>query len=183
MKSFDQNFNLPEGNCLKGKRVILRHPLFDELKFINELWTDSSTMEAVGGIVQWDMTRLKAWYRERIDPGGFSDCYFLIFKEDLIPIGEVSFHRWNPEQRSADLNIKVLAKHRGNGYGSEALALFLKYFFETVEGELLVDDLYHSNKLGRNLMESLYFIHDPEFQEAYRMTMSRNHYFETLYQA
>jgi RimJ/RimL family protein N-acetyltransferase len=183
MKTFVRNFNLPTGDSVKGNRILLRHPDINDLNFIDDLWTDAETMEAVGGVVCWSMEELENWYKRKIDPGGFSDCYFLIFKSDLIPIGEVSFHRWIPGRKAADLNIKIKANYRRKGYASEAMKLFLGYFFDTVGGNLLVDDLLYENINGRKLMESLNFKHDIEYTDAYRMIMSKENYLWTVNKA
>ena len=53
------------------------------------------------------------------------------------PIGVVGFHAVgygpNPESRAWNIGIGLLPEARGQGYGSEAQALFAAYLFETTE--------------------------------------------------
>lgn len=144
---------------LKGRVVTLKHPGIDEVPYIIELWGDEETMAPVGGPIRWETERILAWYRDRVNPGGRSDCYFLIYNEDQVPVGEVSYHRWNEAEKSAGLNIKVHALHRGKGYAKDALRVFLKYFFETAGGELLEDDFTGppgpDNHIGQKFIRSM----------------------------
>ena len=146
---------------LQGRVVTLKHPGADEIPYIMELWGHEETMAPVGGPIRWEPERMHTWYRDRVDPGGNSDCYFLIYNEDQVPVGEVSYHRWNEAEKSAGLNIKVHAQHRGKGYATDALTVLLKYFFEVAGGELMTDDFTGppgpENLVGQRFIASMGF--------------------------
>ncbi len=161
---------------LSGLRVRLRAPMVEELSFIQTLWNDPETMALVGGPCSMTDEQMRAWYARMVTPGEGTDLYLLIFSEEDEPIGEVSFHRLDRETMQADFNIKVLASQRGKGYGSEAIALMLEYFFVDLGGETMIDDLALDNLVGRRTMEGFGFIHDPAGQVAYRVVMTKAMY-------
>jgi RimJ/RimL family protein N-acetyltransferase len=109
-----------------------------------------------------------------VDPGSSTNCYCLIFNMKDIPVGEISFHHWDAETRSADLNVKILDLHRGNGYGKDALLTFLTFFFEIVGGRLMRDDVAPGNKGGQHLLLSLGFEQDTHVTNVCRLELTAN---------
>ena len=164
---------LTQKDVLRGKSVYLRPPRLDELPFIRRLWADRETMAAVGGTVDWPEARAKKWFARTVHPGTSDNCYCLIFNEQGTPVGEISFHRWRPEEKTAELNIKILARHRRRGYARDALGVFLEYFFGEFGGEVMIDDVAPDNRAGRHLMATMGFRHDTERTAVYRMRMTK----------
>ncbi len=164
---------LTQEDVLRGKCVYLRPPRLDELPFIRSLWADPKTMAAVGGTVDWPLARARKWFAHMVHPGTSDNCYCLIFNEKGTPVGEISFHRWQPEEKTAELNVKILAPHRRRGYARDALGVFLGYFFGQFGGEVMIDDVALDNRAGRHLMAALGFRHDAERTDVYRMRMTK----------
>lgn len=56
---------------------------------------------------------------------------FIICKrEDLTPIGDISYRNWNKRNRSAELGIEIgEIEERGRGYGSDAVNNFIEFMF------------------------------------------------------
>ena len=109
-----------------------------------------------------------------VAPGSPANCYCLIFTSDDVPVGEISFHHWNAETRFADLNVKILNMHRGNGYGRDALQTFLSFFFEIVGGCLMRDDVARGNKGGQHLLLLLGFKQDTRVTNVCRLELTAN---------
>jgi RimJ/RimL family protein N-acetyltransferase len=108
-----------------------------------------------------------------VAPGGPANCYCLIFTQDHTPIGEISFHRWDSKERSAVLNVKVVATQRGHGYAKDAILALLAFFFGRVGGRLMTDDVAVDNLLGQHLLRSLGFDRDDTATDVCRMVMTR----------
>ncbi len=161
---------------LRGERVYIRPPRFEELSFIRALWADPETMAPVGGPHHLSKARAQAWFANMVDPGDATNCYCLIFNQEDIPIGEISFHRWNKHERSAGLNIKVLAIHRGLGYGKDALRTFLAWFFGQTGGRMMTDNVALDNLKGQRLLRSLGFEQDTDISDACMLIMTKQMY-------
>ncbi|MCB2310459.1 GNAT family N-acetyltransferase [Clostridium tagluense] len=58
-----------------------------------------------------------------VDPSDGKNFYCLIYNNDDIPVGEVSFHRFDAEEKKADFNIKIQSKYRSKEYAKEAISL------------------------------------------------------------
>lgn len=144
-------------DTLRGNLVYLRQPKCNEVAFVQALWADPETMAAVGGPYPLPKEKFDSWFAYAVNPGNPTSCYCLIFKQDDTPIGEISFHQWDPKDRSAVLNIKVMAKFRGHGYGADALKTFLGWFFRQAGGLKIIDDVAMENERGRQLLESIGF--------------------------
>lgn len=144
-------------DTLRGEIVYLRAPKRDEVPFVQALWADPETMQAVGGTCHLPTERFDPWFAHMVEPGNPATCYCLILKLDDTPVGEVSFHRWNPWEQSAVLNVKVQARYRGHGYGADALMTFLSWFFGPAGGHKMMDDVALENQNGQRLLRSLGF--------------------------
>jgi len=165
-------------DVLRGANVSLTPPRSDDLAFIRTLWCDAETMEAVGGIVDLSQEKAEKWFADKVDPGGPDNCYCLILNEHAEPVGEVSFHRYDPIKRSAGLNIKVLARHRGRGYGKDALVTFLAFFFGPVGGQLMTDNAGLDNRLAQRLLLSSGFEIDDSFKDVCLMVLTKDMFVE-----
>jgi RimJ/RimL family protein N-acetyltransferase len=161
------------GDLLKGRHVYLRPPRQSELQFIRKLWTDPDTMAPVGGTVKFSDEKATRWFTRMVDPGNPADCYCLVFNEEDEPVGEVSFHRWNPENKTAGLNIKVLACHRGKGYAKDALHTFLTYFFGPFGGLIMTDDVGLHNHAGQRFLSRFGFQNDSSRKDVCMMRMTK----------
>lgn len=161
---------------MRGEKVYLRAPRIDELSFVRRLWADPETMAPVGGTVDLPEPKAREWFSRMVDPGSPANCYCLIFNQEHMPVGEISFHQWNPDQRSARLNVKVLASSRGKGYARDALRAFLARFFGRIGGRLMTDDVALDNHPGQWLLSSLGFHRDGSVSDVCRMVMTRAAY-------
>jgi RimJ/RimL family protein N-acetyltransferase len=133
-------------------------------------------MASVGGPLDFPEPKAREWFARMVDPGGPANCYCLIFTQDDTPIGEISFHRWDPKERSAGLNVKVLATHRGHGYARDALLTFLALFFGRVGGRMMTDDVAVDNQPGQHLLCSLGFDRDDGVADVCKMVMTKQMY-------
>ncbi len=165
---------------LQGKKVQLRPPRPEEMKFIRWLWSDPETMSPVGNA--FDLTDQEAheWFLRSINPGSAEDCYLLIFTKQGQPVGEISFHHLHRPSMTADLNLKIAHKERRKGYAKEAILLFLNYFFNGLKGRVLVDYVALDNIAGQQTLFSFGFEHDPKVKDVFRLLMTRERY-NTLY--
>ncbi|MBC8367782.1 GNAT family N-acetyltransferase [bacterium] len=148
------------------------------MAYVQWLWNDSATMEAVGGTHKLCNDAARRWFAKVVDPGGPSHCYFLIYDADDKPIGEVSSHRMDLQTRVAEFNIKVQASHRGRGYGSEALRVFFKHYFLVLEARGIDDPLALENLQGRKILEDFGFVQDLSVKDAHMMRLSRERYLD-----
>ena len=95
MKKDTHYLNLVHDTTLYGANVYLRLPRSDEISFIRILWADPETMKPVGGPVIMSDTQAEQWFNQMVKPGNPPNCYCLIFTSDDVPVGEISFHRWD----------------------------------------------------------------------------------------
>ncbi len=160
----------------KGKLAYIRQPKLDEFKYIAELWADYETMKDVGGNIVFEQSRWNSWYEKMIEPGDGKNFYCLIFNRNNKPVGEVSFHRYNRETGSAELNIKVQHEHRSKGYGKEAVLMLLDYFYNEFGGEEIRDAIAINNKNGQNMLMQMGFEHNFSDNEVFMVKMTKEKY-------
>lgn len=160
---------------IRGEIVSIRPPKFEELSFVRRLWANPETMAPVGGTHKLPESEEISFYERMVDPGDSTNCYCLIFR-DNVPVGEISFHRWDQHERSAELNIKVHAVHRGKGYGSDALRTFLDWFFRPAGGNRITDNVALANRCGQNLLRSVGFQQDTGFSDTCMLVLTRQRY-------
>ena len=162
---------LPVGHALSTGAVRLEVPGVSDLGFIRHLWADRETMEPVGG--PWNLSPEAAsdWYGRWVAPGSADRAYWLV-KSGGVPVGEISFRGYDARERVADLNLKIAAWARGQGYGRLALRGFLRFFFRDLAGASLVDDVALENAAGQALLLSEGFERDPSAMDVCRLVLS-----------
>lgn len=150
--------------AIKGKKVLLRKPSFEELDYVKWLWADEETMKATGGPILLKEEEKKRWYEIMVSPSNGKHFYCLIFNEENKPVGEVSFHQYDKIAKTAEFNIKIAYDQRGKGYASEAAKLMLDYYFNVWNGEIMRDSIAASNTLGQKALLHLGFekVHSTE---------------------
>lgn len=154
----------------RGNLVYIKQPNFDELDYVAKLWLDEETMVDVGGVVAFPAEKRETWYRRMVNPTDGKNFYCLIYTLDGIPVGEVSFHRFDEEEKKADFNIKIQSKYRGKGYGKEAIGLILSYYFYDFGGQVIYDDVI--NEKGQRALNSFGFeiVSKTDNEVLYKMT-------------
>jgi RimJ/RimL family protein N-acetyltransferase len=166
---------------IEGQRATLLTPALDDLDHLRKLWADPDTMQAVGGPLMVDEAKALRWYAQMVDPGSETDRYFLIVDQDTnAPVGEASFHRYDPTTKTAELNIKIEAGKRYRGHGPEALRLLLGYFFGAFGGEVMLDPIALENRNGQQAISRFGFEHDPSRTDVYLLRMTKQR-FHSLY--
>ncbi len=165
---------------LQGRKIQLRPPRPEEMKFVRWLWSDPDTMRPVGGAFDLTDQQAHEWFTRKINPGKPEDCYLLILTNEGQPVGEISFHRLHRPSMTAELNLKIAHKERRKGYAKEAMLLFLDYFFNSLKGRVLVDDVALDNKAGQQALLSFGFEHDPKVKDVFGLLMTAERY-NTLY--
>lgn len=124
-----------------GKNVYIKQPEFKELEFVSKLWSDSDTMNEIGGTFNFPKEKWSNFYKKMIYPTDGKNFYCLIYRNDNVPVGEVSFHGYDSITKVARFNVKILKKYRDNGYGEEGIRLLLEYYFFEFCGAIVIDSV------------------------------------------
>ncbi|MBU4485899.1 MAG: GNAT family N-acetyltransferase [Candidatus Delongbacteria bacterium] len=136
--------------------IEFRIPSLSDYENVRSIWEDEKTMADVGGIVPIDDTGFTKWFDYMFANSKDRNCYFLIFYEGSCA-GEVSFHRFDPEKKIAELNIKVKYEFRSKGIGRKALDHIFSVFFNEWNGLELYDTLWKENPAGIKALKAYGF--------------------------
>jgi len=128
-------------------KIEFRIPSISDYENVKSIWEDERTMADVGGVFPIDETDYLKWFDRMFVSGKNKNCYYLIFFDDACA-GEVSFHRFDPVERTAELNIKVKHEYRRKGIGKKALDHILTVFFKEWYGIEMFDTLRKENTNG-----------------------------------
>jgi len=134
---------------LSGNHIQLIRPSLNDWQQVKAIWEDPATMKEVGGIHPLPKDRYEQWFQRMLIDGKEEHDYYLIYEiKDNQCVGEVSFHCYNHETKTAMFNIKVKHAHRGNGYATEAMDLIFDYYFNVWQGEIMEDSIALNNTVG-----------------------------------
>lgn len=164
--------------CLKD--VCIRKPVLEELNFILSMWADPITMKDVGGPVYLTQETGERWFEQMIHPGNSESLYCLILVEGVTPVGEIGYQQYNPDEKSAELNVKIHHPYLGRGYGHTALRMFLDYFFNVFGGEKVIDNIPKDNFECLEMMERMGFIPVKETDLHIQFQLIKHHYNQNL---
>jgi len=162
------------------KKTYLKIPTWSDMIYIRKLWSDPETMAPVGGTIILTDEQAQRWFERMVAPGNPRDYYRLICVNENQPVGEISFHRWKPDIKAADFNIKIHHKNRGQGYARKAMISFFKYYFNEFGGSILNDGIGKDNILGQRALSGFGFEHDPSVKDVYMLFLTSER-FNTLY--
>lgn len=109
----------------------------------------------VGGIIEFVPERHQSWYERMVKPGDGCNVYCLVYNENQRPVGEISFHCYDENEKSASFNIKIQARYRGKGYAKATMDLMLDYYFNEFGGEVMIDEVI--NERGIRVLMSYGF--------------------------
>lgn len=157
-----------------GKLVYIKQPEYEELFFTSKLWKDEETMKDIGGIYNFTKNKWESFYKKMIYPTDGRNFYCLIYTTDDKPVGEVSFHGYDPTTKIARSNIKIHHKHRNKGYGEEAMRLMLEYYFYDFEGEMILDKV--KNNYSKNFASKLGFQESGIYQNESTFKLSKKNF-------
>ncbi|WP_281178135.1 GNAT family N-acetyltransferase [Alicyclobacillus acidiphilus] len=148
---------------------MLKSPTWDEVvNYVRYLWSDEDTMRDVGGIHPMDEEQAVRWFSAWIEPGQPDRRYFLVMRQpDNLPVGEACFHSYDRITGVARYSMNIEAKHRGHGYGTAAMKLLLRYFFNEFGGREMIDDIAPDNKRAQELFVRFGFEHDLSLAQTY----------------
>lgn len=150
-------------DLITGKFLFLKEPKLNDYEKIKNIWEDEDTMKDVGGVILLPEDKYIEWHENMIIKGKDRNRYFLIIdKESSNCLGEISFHRYNINTKTADLNIKILKRFRGQGKAKESLDLLLDFYFNTFKGLIIQDHIGINNINGLNVLINY------GFEEKYR---------------
>ena len=79
----------------------------------------------------------------------------MVYNENQRPVGEISFHCYDENEKSASFNIKIQARYRGKGYAKATMDLMLDYYFNEFGGEVMIDEVI--NERGIRVLMSYGF--------------------------
>lgn len=163
----NEEFNLYRRS---GKEIYIKAPEFKELTFVEELWSDRKNMGEFGKEYYFPKSKWESFYEKMIYPGDGKNFYCLVYNNENKPIGEVSFHGYNPVTKVARINVKIHYNYRQKGYGVESLRLLLEYYFLEFGGKAIIDTVKSSE--GKSLLRKLGFEEISSFknQTTYKLT-------------
>jgi RimJ/RimL family protein N-acetyltransferase len=166
---------------IRGEQVILRTPTAADLPYIRRLWADPESMREVGGPIELGEERARRWFERMVDPGSDRDRYFLIIDQKSgEAVGEVGFHRYDPDERSAEFNIKIEGRRRFGGHGFEAARLLLDYYFNQWGGGTMIDPVAPANISGQRALARFGFARAGATEDAVIFKLERER-FNQLY--
>ncbi len=160
-----------------GSVIKLVAPTKGDWQLVKVIWEDPETMEDVGGIQPLSEKRYYQWYQKMFVLDKDKNKYFLILHEDTNQcIGEVSFHKYDKEEKKARLNIKIKSNCRNYGFGKQALDLLLHYYFNEFNGVIMEDIIDIKNQNGYRMLKKYGFKEIRRDKEEILLEMRKDEY-------
>lgn len=93
--------------------------------------------------------------------------FMICKKEDMKPIGDISYRNWNSRNRSAEFGIEIGdIDERSKGYGGDALVPFIDFMFRHLNLNRIELTTLSDNKKAQNLYKKLGFQQSGIMREA-----------------
>lgn len=149
----------PDKNFWQGQRIRLRGIEPEDAETFHRWNFDSETARLVDFV--WPPTSLvgtRAW-AQRMATQEFKDdiMHSAIEDQQANLVGIINSHSTNRRTGAFGYGIAIGEEYRGRGYGSEAVILLLRYFFEELRYQKATVTVYACNPASIALHEKLGF--------------------------
>ena len=149
---------------IEGPNVQLRYLTSADARAMFESLSDEESMRLTGTQDSYSFEQVEA-HCQRIETADDRVDFGILVKDRLI--GEVVLNHIDRINRSASLRTAIWYQEMRNcGYGSEALALSLRYGFDTLKLNRVELEVYAFNPRARHVYENLGFILEGVRREA-----------------
>lgn len=135
---------------LRGRKVMLRPPHKEtDLAFFQRWINDPQVRHFLKTRQPLSMAAEERWFDGLADR---EDVLLTICLRDGQPIGITGFHKINSIDRTAVTGTWIATPHQGQGFGTEAKLLLLKYGFDTLNLRKIVSSAIAFNRgsIGHN---------------------------------
>lgn len=156
-----------------GQKVIIRPMELGDEEYLCKWWSSGEVMSHATfkyGILQTKDTIRKKIEKD-IEVQDFipqSKRFIICRKEDLAPIGEMSYSSWDKRNQKCEFGIKICeTQEQGKGYGYDALYYFIDYMFSYLNLNKIELTTMIDNKRAHNFYEKLGFIRIGVIRDAF----------------
>jgi RimJ/RimL family protein N-acetyltransferase len=177
---------------MESKHLLLKKTCFDDLKYFAKWETEKQVTDflSINEDRSYEEIVRESILREN-DPSKMQ--FTILYKEENIPIGRLYISRIDPDTDSLDITRIYIAdeKHRGKGFGEEAMKLILEYCFMNLHTERVTLDHYTGNIAASSLYLKLGFQYEGvarnackkngKYYDVHIMSMIRAEYFEKVH--
>lgn len=160
------------------KSIYIKQPMLNELDYVQRLWADELTTKEIGGPFILNDEDKEKFYNKMVNSPDNTAFYCVIYNLKDEPVGEVSFSRYDERTKTANFNIKIEYKHRGNGYSKEAMDLLLDYYFNEFGGLIMSDDIAIANLKAQQIFIKYGFEHVFSNEEVFLVRLTKNKFNE-----
>lgn len=163
-------------NYLKidGDLVYIKEPTFQELDYVDELWSDIKTTGKIGG--PFRLKDKKQFFETMIYPGNGLNKYFLIYDKEDNKVGEISFRKDEEHSKKAMFNVKIKWEYRGKRYAKAAMDLILDYYFNQYGGEIMEDNIAIENINAQKIFLTYGFEHVTTNEEEFLVRLTKDNF-------
>ena len=157
---------------IEGNRVFIRQLETDDEELIHKWRNDSKGNHYCGFLYGFLLSKeaFRLELKEQIENNELfpvEKTFIICKKEDLEPIGDISYRNWNKRNRSVEFGIEIgEINERGKGYGFDALYHFLDFLFRFLNVNRVELSTLADNKNAQKLYEKLGFKQIGLFRES-----------------
>ncbi|SFL59310.1 Protein N-acetyltransferase, RimJ/RimL family [Halogranum rubrum] len=146
---------------VEGERVSLRPVERDDAAFMQRSTTDPDIRIPLGSTSPSNEHESESFIEEYVEG---DDGISLVVETDETPIGLVAVKSLKPAR--PELVYWFVPEYHRQGYGTEAVGLFVDYLFRTVDCHGLHARVFAFNEGSQGVLEGLGFAEEGRFREA-----------------
>ncbi|HAR85967.1 GCN5 family acetyltransferase [Clostridium sulfidigenes] len=147
---------------IEGKSVVIRQLELGDEEYLYKWWNDGSFMSHAA--LAYGTLESKTAIRNSIEKEvlnsqlyAASKRFIICKKEDMTPIGEMSYCGWDKREQKCEFGIKIWKEEQGKGYGKDALSHFIDFMFRFLNLNKIELTSMIDNKRAHSLYRALGF--------------------------
>ncbi len=143
---------------LEGEQINLRALLLEDLAFLYTIENDETL---------WELSQVQTPFSKDVlqkylettqnDIKDLKQLRLVITSKTNEPLGFIDLFDFDTHNKHAGVSIVLTDKHRGKGYGKDALSLLMQYSFKELGLHQLYSNILEDNSVSIRLFESVGF--------------------------
>ncbi|MDO5717390.1 MAG: GNAT family N-acetyltransferase [Tissierellia bacterium] len=156
-------------SSLVGDRIKMEIMIPEHLRYIKAWGVHEDILFTDYNISKMSYNNLKIWYSYRRPTR--KTLYYSVFNEEDRMIGYIGIKDIRILRRTSYLGIAFDPNYIEMGYGSEALKLFLDYYFNSMDMKEIYLEVNAFNARALNLYRSMGFVQEGEFLGEFEVSL------------
>lgn len=145
---------MPGPAFIEGDDIALRTVEEEDIEFLQAAVNDPRVWRPIGGSTPYNLEQERDFFENVVSD---DETVHLLVTSGETPVGTIGLNAIDQEAGVAEIGYWIAPDHWGNGFGTEATELIVRYAFDHRRLHKLTAQVFEFNEASRRLLETVGF--------------------------